>query len=211
MLCSLHKGMSRLEILEARYGAVGSDKDMVDVTDNVKKAVWPSGEGVSIMVSPSNLGVKDPAPQSQKFLKVRYRINGGTEVKTDTPDAATFSVTVPGTSPMSSLGYTASTYGVLLSSAWSAALVFILVVATGFAYQLGLAGYASWIFLVALTLMFPYVGIAAIVVFVMVHTAINGKFVAFQQPSMLQRGLASVKSAFSNARSGIANLLRPKV
>ena len=45
MLCSLHKGMSGLEILEAHYGAVGSDKDMVVVTDNVKKAVWPVEKG----------------------------------------------------------------------------------------------------------------------------------------------------------------------
>ena len=186
MLCSLHKGMSGLEILAANYGAQGSDKDMVDVTDKIKAKVWPSGEGISIMVSPTSIGVADPSPQSQKVLVVRYRINGGTETAVKTPDAATFAVTVPGTSPTSSLGHAGSLYGMLWTNALAAAGIFVLVMSAAFAYRLGSdGGYGSWILFVAIALMMPYIGISGIVLVVLIHTAVSGKFVAFGTPTMM--------------------------
>jgi len=185
--------MPVLEILAAHYGAVGAEKDMVDVTELVKAKVWPSKEGISLMVSPSNIGVKDPAPQSKKVLNVKYVIDGGTETMVSTPDSATFAVTVPNTTPTSSLGKVGNLYGLLWNSILVAGGVFILAISTTFAYQLGLDGYASWILLVLVAFMLPYVGIGGIVLIVFIHAAFSRSFVAFKPPSMFQNSVSAVK------------------
>ena len=188
--------MSGLEILEARYGDASTDGNMVDVLDKITAKVWPDKSGISVQVSPSSIGVPDPAPSKTKTLIVRYMINGGGETSVQTPDSATLLVQVPGTTPKSGLGEAASVYGTLWTSVYGAGCVFVLVMTTAFAFQLGWNGYASWILLVIVALMLPYVGIIGIVLVVIIHTAINGEFVAFKPVSFASR-------AASFARQGL--------
>ena len=86
--------------------------------------------------------------------------------------------------------------------------MFAFVLSLAFAYSLGANGYGSWILFVLIAFMIPYVGIGWIVVVVLIHTAIIGKFVAFE-PTMFQRGMTAVRSAFSNLRSRVANVIPP--
>jgi len=173
--------MSRLEILDSHYGAAGSDKDMVDVTDLIRGKIWPSKEGISVLVSPSSIGISDPAPQSPKVLVVRYRIDGGAETKVSTPDAATFAVTVPGTAPKSTIGFAAELYLTSWNSILSAGLLFITVLSIVYVYRLGAAGYGITLFLLALAVLAPVWGFFTIILVVMIHSAISQtRVVTFQ-------------------------------
>lgn len=200
-----------LIIVSATYGAVGSDKDLKNVKRKIQNLVSKDGSGISLIVSPDNIGVPDPAPQSQKQLIVKYKFGETGDVKTDkTLDGVTWAVYVPKLVPTSGVGHTAAFYAMIWKNVVFGAGMFAFVLSIAFAYSLGANGYGSWILFVLIAFMMPYMGIGGLVLVVLLHTAITGKFVAFQPPTMFQRGISAVKSAFSNARSGIANVLRPK-
>jgi len=179
--------MSGIQIISAKYGAQGGNQDMVDVTENIKSKIGASGEFLNMRVSPASIGVTDPSPNSPKTLIVTYTLNGGTENTKTVLDGATLSIEVPGNSPKSGIGHAASAYAVLWTSVWGAGCVFVLVMTTAFAYQLGINGYSSWILLVIVALMMPYIGISGIVMVVLIHTAITGEFVAFKPVSFASK------------------------
>jgi len=193
-----------LIIVNATYGAVGSDKDLKDVTNKIRNLVSKDGSGISLIVSPENIKVKDPAPQSPKHLIVKYKFGEKGDVKTDkTLDGVTWAVYVPKLVPTSGAGHTVALYAMLWKNVIAAAGMFAFVLSIAFAYSLGANGYGSWILFVAIAFMLPYMGIGGLVFIVLLHTAITGKFVAFQ-PTMFQRGVSAVRSALSN-------VIRPKV
>lgn len=194
-----------LIIVSATYGAVGSDKDLTDVTKKIRDLVSKDGSGISLIVSPENIKVKDPAPQSPKQLIAKYKFGEKGDVKTDkTLDGVTWAVYVPKLVPTSGAGHTAAMYAMLWKNVVFAAGMFAFVLSIAFAYSLGANGYGSWILFVAIAFMLPYMGVGGLVFVVLLHTAITGKFVAFQSPTVFQRGVSAVRSALSN-------VLRPKV
>jgi len=200
-----------LIIVSATYGAVGSDKDLKDVTKKIRNLVSKDGSGVSLIVSPENIKTKDPAPQSQKQLIVKYKFGETGDVKTDkTLDGVTWAVYVPKLVPTSGVGHTVAYYAMLCKNVFFGAGMFAFVLSIAFAYSLGTNGYGSWILFVLIAFMMPYMGIGGLVFVVLLHTAITGKFVAFQAPTMFRGSVSAVKSAFSNARSSVANVVRPK-
>ena len=200
-----------LIIVSATYGAVGSDKDLKDVTKKIRDLVAKDGSGISVIVSPENIKIKDPAPQSKKQLIAKYKFGENGEIKTDrTQDGVTWAVYVPKIVPTSGAGHTAAMYAMIWKNITAAAGIFAFVLSIAFAYSLGANGYyGSWILFVGIAFMLPYMGIGGLVIVVLLHTAITGKFVAFES-GVLQQGVTAVKSAFSNARSTVANVLRPK-
>ena len=198
-----------LKIVSASYGAVGSDKYLKDVTKNIRDLVSSDGSGISIIVSPENIKITDPAPQSQKHLIVKYKFGEkGDPKKVKTLDGATLSLYASKLPPTSGAGHTAEFYAMIWKNVMSAGAMFAFVLSLAFAYSLGANGYGSWILFVLIAFMIPYVGIGWIVVVVLIHTAIIGKFVAFE-PTMFQRGMTAVRSAFSNLRSRVANVIPP--
>jgi hypothetical protein len=200
-----------LIIVSATYGAVGSDKDLKDVTKKIRDLVSKDGSGISLIVSPENIKIKDPAPQSQKHLIAKYKFGEKGDVKTDkTLDGVTWAVYVPKLVPTSGAGQTAAMYAMLWKNIVAAAGMFAFVLSIAFAYSLGINGYGSWILFVAIAFMLPYMGVGGLVFVVLLHTAIVGKFVAFE-PGVLQQGVSAVKSVFNNARSRVASVLPPRV
>jgi hypothetical protein len=161
-----------LKIVSAHYGAQGTSADMMDVTEAVREKVSSDSQTISFIVSPSNLGVQDPAPQSPKVLVVRYSLND-TESTETILDGSTFSATAPVSSPKSSGGLAGSVYGMVFSNVMSAIPIFLFVLSIAFASKLGGAGYGMWILWVGLTVLLPYAGIGIIVLIVFFHSAIQ--------------------------------------
>lgn len=64
-----------IEILSAYYGQVGSTKDRMDVTSQLKGLLSSDKQTLSLIVSPVNIGVKDPAPGNPKQLDIQYTMN----------------------------------------------------------------------------------------------------------------------------------------
>jgi hypothetical protein len=200
-----------LKIVNAVYGAVGSDKDLKNVTKKIRDLVSKDGSGISLIVSPENIGIDDPAPQSPKQLTVKYKFGEKGDVKTDkVADGVTWAVYAPGLTPTSGTGHTIAMYAMLWKNIASAIGIFAFVLSIAFAYSLGTGGYGSWILFVVIAFMMPYMGVIGLVVVVFLHTAITGKFVAFE-PATFQQGVSAVKSVFNNARSRVSNVLRPRV
>lgn len=200
-----------LIIVSATYGAWGSDKDLKDVTKKIRDLAAKDGSGISLIVSPENIKIKDPAPQSKKQLIAKYKFGEKGEVKTDKVlDGVTWAVYTPKVVPTSGAGHTAAMYAMLWKNIVAAAGIFAFVLSIAFAFSLGTSGYGSWILFVLIAFMMPYMGIGGLVVVVLLHTAITGKFVAFE-PATFQQGVSAVKSVFNNARSRVSNVLRPRV
>lgn len=198
-----------LKIVSAMYGAVGSDRDLKDVTSNIRALVSSDSSGISIIVSPETIKIPDPAPQSQKQLIVKYKFGEkGDPKKIITLDGATLSLYASSLPPTSGVGNTAAFYAMIWKNVMFAAGMFGFVLSIAFAYSLGANGYGSWILFVGIAFMMPYMGLGGIVFVVLLHTAITGKFVAFE-PTMFQRGMTAVRSAFSNLRSRVANVIPP--
>jgi hypothetical protein len=102
-------------------------------------------------------------------------------------------------------------YAMLWKNIVAAAGMFAFVLSIAFAYSLGANGYyGSWILFVVIAFMVPYMGIGGLAFVVLIHTAITGKFVAFE-PGAIQKGVSAVKSVFNNARSRVASVLPPRV
>ncbi len=125
-----------LEILSAFYGPIGSTKEKADVTAKIKERLSTDRTSISLLVSPTSIGVPDKSPGTTKELTVRYSING--QETTDTfRDGATFNAKVPEPAPQSITGKALSLYGFVWSQAFSALFVFLAAVSVGLAFNLG--------------------------------------------------------------------------
>ena len=175
MSCSLHnKEMAGLEILDARYGAVGSDKDKKDVTNTVKSKISADKLTLSILVSPTNLSIPDPSPGSQKEMNIRYAING-TEYSEIKKDGDTFMAQVPQPAPKTLSGFTALLYLAIWQNMLSAVSLFIMVFGGSVAYSLGWY-FGNGIVWVIVSVLFPYASfwlIPFIVIFARAFSPVN--------------------------------------
>jgi hypothetical protein len=124
------------EIISAFYGPVGSTKDKADVTEKIREKISTDKQGISMIVSPSSIGVKDKSPTNPNELDVRYSINGE-ERSEKIRDGSTFKAKVPEPAPQTAMGQAMSLYGTIWSQAISALFVFLAVFSIGLAFNLG--------------------------------------------------------------------------
>lgn len=144
-----------LEIISAYYGQLGSSKDRLDVTTKVKSLVSTDKKTISLLVSPSNIGVKDPSPGNPKELVIRYSLDN---IKQDETirDGSTLML-------KSSEPYKQSWGGVAISSftnVWTDVLIvlgiFLYVMSIMFAYEFGKILFNPIIWVIV-AVVFPYV------------------------------------------------------
>ena len=161
-----------LEILSAKYGAVGSDKDMKDVLQKVIEKISADKVAISFLVSSTELGLADdPAPGSQKELVVKYALNGQENTE-HVKDGSTFSAKVPETPKLTYAGFIASLYGSIWSNMAGAVILFIQVFSVGLAYGLG-TYFGNGIVWAIVSVLFPYASFWIIAASVMVRRAIS--------------------------------------
>lgn len=162
-----------LEILDAKYGPDGSEKDLLDVTQQVKALVSSDGRSISVAVSSSKLGVTDPSPGNAKVLVVRYSLKG--DEKTDRIlDGNTFSVSLPAEPKSGPGAVTAAAYASLWKNGVSALIMFLNVFSVVAAFNLG--SYMGNSFLWAiLSVLFPYGTFWLIAPFVIAVRAFSGE------------------------------------
>jgi hypothetical protein len=163
--------MAGLEILDARYGAVGSDKDKKDVTSNVRAKISSDKQSVSFTVSFTNLAITDPAVGNPKEMKVRYAINGAERSETIL-DGNTFAVQVPQEPPKTLSGLTALLYLAIWQNMLSAVSLFIMVFGGSVAYSLGWY-FGNGIVWGIVSILFPYASFWLIPVFVILARAFS--------------------------------------
>jgi hypothetical protein len=124
------------EIISAFYGPIGSTKDKLDVSEKVRARISTDKKAISLIVSPSSIGVEDKSPGNPKELEVRYSMNG--EQRSEKiRDGSTFSAKVPEPTPQTATGQALSLYGTIWSQALSALFVFLAVFSIGLAFNLG--------------------------------------------------------------------------
>ena len=143
-----------LEIIEAKYGAVGVDKDKVDVTDNLKRIRSPDKQSISVVVGPTGIGVKDPSEGNPKELKVKYTINADESSET-IKDGFTFAAAVPQKVPKSYAAFTTELYAAIWSNMAGAVMLFISVLSVGLAFGLGVYVGNPVVWLIV-AILFPY-------------------------------------------------------
>ncbi len=171
MSCSLHKGMS-LEVLDVRYGADGSDKDLLDVTDLVRKKISTDRKTLTFVVSPSNIGVADPAAGQKKIMLIKYKLSGQ-EHSERVRDGDTFAVTVPEPTKKTPSQYLAVFYSALWSNFAGALTWFLQVMGFAFGWQLGKYFGNSYVWTI-LNILFPYASFWLIPAIVIIARAIGG-------------------------------------
>jgi hypothetical protein len=159
-----------IEIISATYGdatLTTLSGKRVDVTAKVAGKVSSNGDTLAINVSPSNIGVDDPAPTKPKSLIVNYRVNGEENTMT-TQDGATFAVSAISYVPKTAAGYLYSVMGQVWSNGLSGILVFLYALSVSFAFNLG--GFSLAILAAAL----PFSTFWLIVPILMVLSAVQG-------------------------------------
>jgi hypothetical protein len=160
-----------LDIIEAKYGAVGVDKDKVDVTAEIKQLMSTDKQSISLVVGPTGIGVKDPSAGNPKELVVKYNIDG--DERSDTvKDGFTFAVAVPQRVPQSYSQFTAEVYSALWSNMANAVVLFISVLSIGLAFGLGsYVGNPYVWFIVAI--LFPYGSFWMILIIVVIMRIVS--------------------------------------
>lgn len=161
-----------LEILDARYGADGSDKDLIDVTDLVKKKISSDRQSISFTVSPTNIAVQDPAPGNKKVMVVRYSLNGQ-ENSERVRDGDTFSLTVPQEPRKTPSQYLSAFYAALWSNFAGALSWFLTAAGFAFAWELGKYYGNSYVWII-LAILFPNASYWLIPIIIIVVRAIGG-------------------------------------
>lgn len=143
-----------LEVLDARYGANGSDKDMKDVTSQVRNKISSDKSSIAFTVSPTNIGLPDPAPGNPKVLNVRYSINGQ-ETSEAILDGNTFAVSVPSAPWTGPFDILLTIQGLIWKNATSGILTFLYVASIALGYELGflIGGSLLW---AIISVLFPY-------------------------------------------------------
>lgn len=160
------------EILDARYGEDGSEKDLVDVTDLVKKKISSDRMGISFGVSPNNIGIADPAPGQKKVLVARYSVNGQ-ERSERIRDGDTFAVSVPQTPKQTPAQAISTFYAALWSNFAGALFWFLQVMGFAFAWELGKYFGNSYLWVIV-NVLFAYASYWLIPVIVIIGRAIGG-------------------------------------
>jgi maltodextrin utilization protein YvdJ len=128
-----------IEIINATYGdatVTTLSGKRVDVTAKIAAKVSSNGDTLAVNVSPSNIGVTDPAPTKLKSLIVNYRVNGE-ENNMTTQDGATFAVSEISYVPKTAAGYVYSVMGQVWSNGLSGIIMFLYALAVSFAFNLG--------------------------------------------------------------------------
>jgi len=143
-----------LDIISAKYGAVGVEKDKVDVTDNLQRVRSPDKQSISVVVGPTGMGVKDPSAGNPKELTVKYNINGNESSET-IKDGFTFAAAVPQKVPQSYAAFTASLYSSIWSNMAGAIVLFLSVFSVGLAFGLGVYVGNPIVWLIV-AILFPY-------------------------------------------------------
>jgi hypothetical protein len=128
--------MAGLEILDAKYGAVGSTKDKKSVTENVKQKISADKQSVSFVVSTTNLGIQDPAPGNPKEMDIQYALDG-IQYNEKIRDGNTFAAKLKEPAPRSPAGYLLMLYGAIFKNVVSSAALCINVAGIVMAYNLG--------------------------------------------------------------------------
>jgi len=164
--------MAGLEILDAKYGAVGSTKDKISVTENVKQKISTDKQGISFTVSTTNLSVKDPSPGSPKELVINYALNGVEHTET-IRDGNTFAAKLPELVPTTPTGYMLMLYGSIFKNIVSATALFINVAGITMAYNLGWY-YGYGIMWVLMSIIFPFAPFWLIPTIIIVARAFQG-------------------------------------
>lgn len=143
-----------IEILDARYGPDGSEKDLKDVTEKVRSRISSDGTSVAFNVSPSNLGLIDPSPGNPKILAVRYSVNGQ-ETSERILDGNTLAVSLPIDPIEGPFGLLATLHGLLWKNALTALITFLYVASISLGYELGslIGGGGAW---AIIPILFPY-------------------------------------------------------
>lgn len=163
-----------LDIKEAKYGAIGVEKDKVDVTPNVKQLISTDKKSISAVVGPTALNIKDPSPGNQKELSVKYVLDDNEYFDT-IKDGFTFTAASYEKAPQSWTAFTAAIYTSLWQNMWGAVVLFATVFSVGLAFGLG-KYYGNPILWIIVSLLFPYASfwlILAIVIIMRILSPID--------------------------------------
>ncbi len=160
------------EILDARYGADGSEKDLIDVTDLVKKKISSDRTSISMVVSPNNIGIADPSPGQKKVMVVRYAVNSQ-EQSERVRDGDTFAVSVPQPTKKTPSQHLSTFYAALWLNFAGALTWFLQVMGFAFAWELGKYFGNSYLWIIV-NILFPYASYWLIPAIVIVARAIGG-------------------------------------
>ena len=161
-----------LEVLDARYGGDGSEKDLIDVTDLVKKKISSDRMSISFVVSPNNIGIADPAPGQKKVLIVRYALNSQ-ENSERVRDGDTFAVSVPQPKKKTPSQHLSTFYAALWLNFAGALTWFLQVAGFAFAWELGKYFGNSYLWIIV-NILFPYASYWLIPVIIIIARAIGG-------------------------------------
>jgi hypothetical protein len=162
-----------LDIIDAKYGALGVDKDKVDVTDNVKRIVSSDKQSISVVVGPTGLGVKDPSAGNPKELVVKYNMNGDEHTET-VKDGFTFAAAVPQKVPQTYAQFTAGVYSSFWSNMAGAVVLFISVFSVGLAFGLGSYVGNPFVWLIV-AILFPYGSFWLILAIIVIMRALSAQ------------------------------------
>ena len=125
-----------IEIVSAYYGLVGSTKDRGDVTSNIKKLVSSDKNTLSLIVSPTNIGVNDPAPGNPKQLDIQYTIDNDKKEQSVT-DGSTLLIQSQGKVPQSWTWFTISSITNIWYQAMIVVGVFFYIMSVRFSMEFG--------------------------------------------------------------------------
>jgi len=161
-----------LEILSAKYGAVGSERDMKDVLPKVIEKISSDKMAISFLVSFTELGLADdPAPGSPKELVVKYALNGQENTE-HVKDGNTFSAKVAEPAQLTYAGFIASLYSSIWSNIAGAVVLFLQVFSVGLAYSLG-SYFGNGIVWAIVSVLFPYASFWLIAAIVIIRRALS--------------------------------------
>lgn len=160
-----------LEILSAKYGRVGSEKDMVDVIEKVTQKISADKVSISFNVSSTDLGIPDPSPGNPKELIVKYALDGQENTE-HIKDGNTFAAQKKEDPPLTYSGFVASLYAAIWWSLAGAVVLFIQVFSVGLAFGLGFYFGNSFVWALV-SILFPYASFWLIAAIVMIRRALS--------------------------------------
>jgi len=161
-----------LEILSAKYGAVGSEKDMKDVLPQVIQKISADKISISFIVSSTELGLaEDPAPGSPKELVVKYALNGKENTE-HVKDGNTFAAKVAEEPKLTYTGFTVSLYASIWQNLAGSIVLFFQVFSVGLAYGLG-SYFGNGIVWAIVSVLFPYAAFWLIAAIVIIKRALS--------------------------------------
>jgi hypothetical protein len=144
-----------IKVVTAFYGQVGNVKDRLDVTSKLNGLISSDKKTLSVIVSPSNIGVSDPSPGNPKQLDITYTVNNE-ERNEIVPDASTLLVKAESPVVRSWTGFALSSFTGMWSKLLIVISVFLFVMSVAFASRFGNSLFNPILWIV-IALIFPYV------------------------------------------------------